>query len=591
VQDFVLSDEQQRAVSSASRAIVVVAGAGCGKTEIVARRIERLLLEESGSDYRILAVTYTVKAADEMRARLSARLGDLHRRVDADTIHGFALTLLRQYGTRIGLPSEPEIVTKNEDRAELLASWLSQSGQDVPSNLASVLEQIDLARATCSDAPFLEDWRAAMSAIGALDYPAMVDRACELLDSRWVSTHLQRLYGHLFVDEAQNLLPAQYRLLARIIGAPSTAHIRAVIVGDERQSIVGFAGADSRLIGQFESSYGAERIELHTNYRSARRIRAFAQRISAALNVRTSIEEALAYPAKGRVDVRTYDTEAEEGRKVAKWAASLINGGLDPDILAPGEPTVVRPEHIAILARAGGTLLRVRDALNALGIPNASATTEDDWVSSSAARVLVELLAYRSAPEHVSTRRRLARLCNQTIDQWSDLTELIVSSPDPDIAVLADSSNATTPAELVSSLATLKIRDPDWADDLHQIEEAWGAFIDRHDTASQTFGNFRQHVARCQRGQALDAGVRLLTVHKSQGQEFKAVCIVACNDGQFPDFRATEPEQAVAELRTFYVAVSRAARVLRLTRSQVRTTRYGERETTPSPFLAYARRS
>lgn len=83
----------------------------------------------------------------------------------------------------------------------------------------------------------------------------------------------------------------------------------------------------------------------------------------------------------------------------------------------------------------------------------------------------------------------------------------------------------------------------------------------------------------------MDPGVRLLTVHKAQGREFKAVAVVACNKGQFPDFRATSVEEMAAELRTFYVAVTRASRSLLLTRARQRSTRVGQRSTEPSPFL------
>ena len=134
-----LSDDQLRAVQSDSSAVVVVAGAGSGKTEVLAHRVERLLMASQDEGYRILAVSYTVKAADELRDRLAARLGDAHRRVDADTIHGFAHGLLRQHGTRIGLPIEPEVITamktvssfltlgllrpESSDRPTLSQSW------------------------------------------------------------------------------------------------------------------------------------------------------------------------------------------------------------------------------------------------------------------------------------------------------------------------------------------------------------------------------------------------------------------------------------------------------------------------------------
>jgi superfamily I DNA/RNA helicase len=137
----------------------------------------------------------------------------------------------------------------------------------------------------------------------------------------------------------------------------------------------------------------------------------------------------------------------------------------------------------------------------------------------------------------------------------------------------------------VDGAARLTIDDPDWLGDLRQIEVAWESFLDQTDAPNRTFGNFRQHVARCQRGDPNDPGVQLLTIHKAQGRQFKAVIIVACNDGQLPDFRAVSADDIAAELRTFYVAISRASRCLLLTRSASRITRFGVRAVVPSPFL------
>jgi ATP-dependent DNA helicase Rep len=151
-------------------------------------------------------------------------------------------------------------------------------------------------------------------------------------------------------------------------------------------------------------------------------------------------------------------------------------------------------------------------------------------------------------------------------------------------AVLELSAIAELPA-FVSQLEELTIDDVDWLNDLAQLQAAWRDFADRSGTSGRTFGNFRQHIARLQRGDSLDPGVRLLTVHKSQGREFKAVVVIACNEGQFPDFRAKTSEAVAAELRTFYVATSRASRALLLTRARQRQTRSGPWATEPSRFL------
>ncbi len=137
---------------------------------------------------------------------------------------------------------------------------------------------------------------------------------------------------------------------------------------------------------------------------------------------------------------------------------------------------------------------------------------------------------------------------------------------------------------LMESVRTMQLEDDNWLSDRDQLMDTWAKFAELVGPTDRTFGNFCQHIYRAQRGDRLASGVRLLTVHKSQGKEFRAVAIVGCNEGQFPDFRA-RGDALNDELRTFYVAISRASRVLLLTRSTRRQTRYGDRQTEWSRFV------
>jgi DNA helicase-2/ATP-dependent DNA helicase PcrA len=586
--DLQLNERQQAAVDNPSRALVVVAGAGSGKTEVVARRVERILLESIQEDYRVLAVSYTVKAADELRDRLASRLGDLHRRVEADTVHGYALSLLRQHGTRIGLPLEPEVLARDEDRYELLASWLNEQGGAALPDPASTFRELDLARARRQSAPWLDEWRDALASVGALDFPAMLDRAAELMESPVVRRTLRNVYEHVVVDEAQNLTEAQYHLLTAIIGSPHSKHMNAMVVGDERQSIVGFAGADSTLIDRFTREYEATRIELGTNYRSARKIVDLSRAVATAMG-QPQDEVKVEFPATGSVDVRSFPSESSEADGITSWIEGMLQTGLDPATLAPGEPTTIVAEHIAVLGRSAAALGPTKQALDALGVENASASTADAWVTSPPGQAVLEAIAIRSTSNPFASRRRLLSLCGHQPDAtWSSLAEVLGRCDNSDIAKLAVLGDVESPGELIAELDAIDIEAPDWSDDVSQLATAWTSFVDRVPVAGRSFAEFRQHIARTQRGDSMDPGVRLLTVHKAQGQEFRCVAVVACNDGQFPDFRASSTDELSAELRTFYVAVSRPARSLLLTRSLNRQTRYGTRSTEPSPFLRFA---
>ena len=581
--DVILSPEQRTAVETVSRAVVVVAAAGNGKTEVVAQRLERLLREGESDGPRVLALTYTTKAADELRERLRIRLGDLARRVDAETTHGFAFDLLRRYGTRIGLPQEPEVLSRDEDRAELLAEWLAATGQDLPDDIKQTLGDIDLARARGEDASLLDEMRAALLNRGAVDYPAMLEHATDLLGSRWLKRQMSALYSHLVVDEAQNLTSAQYALLTQLIGEPSAPHLNTMLVGDERQSIVGFAGADARLIKKFQADYSAERIVLTTNFRSADRIVAVGRRVAVELEL-TSMASPQTYSAPGLVEYEELSSEVAEAEYLATWVESLLQQGIDESALAPGESLHVGPSEIAILTRAAAALRFTRAALERRQISVAMSVSPEDWVRSPAAKLTTAVISHLAAPEHRSVRRAITVLCGGD-PGWSELSTVIADADQPDLRELKGLCDLKDVSELLPYLQAITVNDPDWDDDLDQFRQVWGTFIDRYGFGERTFANLRQHIARTQRGDNLSDGVRLLTVHKAQGREFRAVALAACNEGQLPDFRATSAEDVKGELRIFYVAVTRPARMLLLTRSTTRETRFGPRPTRPSSFL------
>lgn len=577
-----LSPEQLQAVNAGGSAIVVTASAGSGKTEVVARRVERLLDESPNEPFRVLALSYTVKAADELRDRLAHRLGDV-RRVDTDTIHAFAHNIIRQHGTWAALPPEPEVLYHDEDRVELLTGWLGELGTFLdPDHARSVLQELDLARARCEHAQFLSEYNDALADRGALDYPAMLDVAFRLLENGWLRTQISQTYRHLIVDEAQNLTLAQYRLLTAVLG-PAPSAINAMLVGDEKQSIVQFAGADPTLIKRFKAEYGAEQIELTKNFRSSTAIAAVADAVTAELGDGSPLQVVSA--ADGIVEFSVSPTERDEGTTTAQWIGTLIADGLPGKALAPGESTAIQPEDVAVLARTGAALRWTAEALEVHGIEYVLGSDPRNWMSSRLGQAVADLVAFRAGPAHPSAQAHLAVSANAPIEDLG-------SSPVPGFTELLAQSDGDDPAQLFGAIAAadevVEI-EPQWLDDKVILESTWRAFLDRVRPNERTYVNLQLHIARTQRGEPSAPGVRLLTVHKSQGREFRAVAVVGLNDGQFPDFRQTTDRERRAELHCFYVAVTRASRVLRLSRARQRMGRNGPWDATESEYLALAR--
>ncbi|MCY4371385.1 MAG: ATP-dependent helicase [bacterium] len=592
---FELTAEQAKIVDCDATAISVVASAGTGKTEVVARRIERLLQDRSNAS-PVLALTYTVKAADELRDRIRARLGDLDRYVEAETIHRFAHSLLLQFGTYIGLPPDIEVLTKLEDRAELLVRWLDGRICSVPDDITATFNALDVGRARLKTPPLLKEWDAALSSIGAVDYPSMLTSAIDLLELSPIRRTTAERYGHVIVDEAQNLTPAQYRLLTLLIGGPNLKgkQLSATLVGDAKQSVVGFAGGDHTLMERFCEQYEAERFELKENFRSAKNIAAFGASVATRLDSsQESRTPGIHYAAAGRVERYEAPGEGEEGRYVATWIKGLLDGGIPEDALAVGEAGHVRPEDVAVLARSSSALLQTQSALDDLGIESATAASPEDWLSTRLGRLVLATIDLRANPHHRSARWHAARILEVDEENVASLSELAkLLERHPVRQGLAPLYEMNTPEGLVDTLQQVSLPDKDdperyaaWNTDVCLIEETWNSFVERTRPDGRTWPAFSQHLMWVQRGRLMDPGVRLLTVHKAQGREFRAVALIGLNKGQFPDFRAVSREQARAELRTFYVAVTRPSRMLLLTRAQTRHGRYGPFYPNPSPFV------
>lgn len=591
--EVTLTVQQSAAVMSEADAVLVVASAGSGKTEVVARRVERLLLEHEESFGRVLAVTYTVKAAAELRQRFTSRLGGASRRVDTETIHGFCHTLLRQYGTNIGLPVEPELLVRDEDRVELLERWLTDKGMGLPEDTLDVLRRLDHARSICSGAPLLREWEGALDQAGALDYAALLVAATRLLEVKSVKRQIVRLYEQIVVDEAQNLTPAQYMLLTNLFSdADGEVLIPTMFVGDDKQSIVSFAGADPMLMMRFATDFRATRYDLSENFRSAKAIAEAAEAIAAQLGHPASVGR---YAAQGEVVIRNARNEEAEGELVADWIEGLLLSGFDPRILASDEASAISPEDIAVLGRSGAALRFVTASLEGRGIACVTSSSSNDWLSSEAGRVVLEIISLRTAADHRSTHWQLARLLKvqeTQVRSIDDLRSTLSRHVKPAFNVLASLTDHDHIEGFMIALQQVALPEDSpsdelagWQADVEMLRDTWSRFSNETDRANATWGNFKLFCARQQKGDELAPGVRVSTIHKAQGREFRAVVIVGLTDGQLPDFRATSSEELTGELRAFYVGISRARRSLLLTWPMSRATRYGSRGALASRFL------
>ena len=605
---FPLTDEQQAVVDSDARALVATASAGTGKTEILARRAERFVNDPNNGNAHVLVITYTTRAAHEFQARLHNRIGDLMHRISAETVHAFAQSILTIHGSHVGLPLDFQVITNDEDRAELLTGY-DTCGE--PGDYPELFRQLDHARATGRGHARLKSWRDAMDNRGAVDFSEMITKATEVLRIPAIAQMLRNIYGLVIVDEAQNLTEQQYQLITALVGRHAETGMPLVsttLLGDPNQSVTGFAGGDSTLVKRFAHEYGARELALTQNFRSSKRLASLERIVSLELGGgqrRSGVRTECA--AEGIIDCRDFPDEVAEGSFVAGWAARLLDEGLPPEAVSPGERCRVQSEDIAVLGRHSAALNSASAALVASGFEVARAHSDDDLMATFAWAVALQLMRFRSARHQLAAlgalRRALGASDIDLASSGSDgartaVADALSARADEHLDILIPLLDASSPSEFVGMLEQCQppeaARDEllaDWQADRFLIEEAWSEFTNTTPVAERSWTRFALHFDRAQRGRDLGMGIRLLTVHKAQAREFKAVAVVGMNDGQFPDFRATSQQEMQAELQAFYVATTRASRVLVLTRALVRPTRYGARMTEPSRYLQLIKRA
>ena len=604
-----LTLDQKVVVNTQARICLAIAPAGSGKTEVLIRRIERLLDESPGESFRLLAVTFTLKAADELNVRVSRSIGQEVWRVDANTIHGFALDWLQRFGQAVGVSPDVVVYAEQRDRVDLLRRFLDSVEESHLDDhvLRDTLDKIDSLRTELvnpSEAPgesvrgssfhlreLYEAYLSALDDAGGIDFPGMLVKLLELFEfdpaSLW---RMQRTYRQVLVDEGQDLTKAQAELLRRIVGDS----LELFVVADDRQSINGWAGGGMQwarmLVGP-----DSERLELRHNFRCATSILSLARRVAHHFNPpRTDAETPPGAP-EGLVLAQASGDSTEEARRVVDWIERLETAGLDDSLLVPGEEPRVAAEDIAVIARTRYGLDAVQEELHRRGHPVSIQVDAGSFLASSEGRLFYALLEVRANANNRPAWRRIEEeLFNLLGDSpkvtgelrgFRDLLTAVSGTPSSDMVELV--SRTTLDADgldgIIADLkASLFVAEPDLA----QFVGWWLEYRASTANLDRDGVGFLRYLLRVQQTRPDQPGIRLMTTHRSKGLEFRAVAVVGLTQGAFPDYRSLYDQRAIqGERRTFYVSVTRASRALLLTWPRMRRTRYGQRRDNPSQFL------
>jgi superfamily I DNA/RNA helicase len=557
-------DPDQRAAASAdpamNPALLIIAGPGTGKTRTLAYRIAHLVAERGVPADRFLAVTFTRRAAAELRERLAALMDGGAGQPTVTTFHGLGLRILREQHQAAGLPAGFGVADETARLA--VAAELAGSGK----NGRALLDTTDADPA--ERAAFSDELRAR----GLTDFAGLIELPARLLrDDPVLAAEYRRRWAHLSVDEYQDIDESQYgllRLLACPDVAPGTASLTAI--GDPDQAIYGFRGADVGFFLRFAEDFaGAATATLTRNYRSSPAIVASAMQAIApgtlvparilrpargdASGTSASLPAGAADDAPGRVTVH----EAADEQAEASWIARTIDGLLGGSSFhsldsgrADGYGTGrLGLADIAVLYRTRGQAGLLTQALTRSGLP-AQNLSHDRLADRSGAGLLLRQL--RLVPGRVGDEVPAGSVADQLRAAARAATALLPAASPAAVDVRAA-------AEVLMPLA----RRCD--NDLERFltEVAVGAEADAADPRADT--------------------VTLLTLHAAKGLEFPVVFVAGCEDGLLPlrlpwapadsgaAATATAPPGTGEERRLLFVGMTRARSRLFLTYARRRT--------------------
>ncbi len=611
-----LNPQQQEAVRHVDGPLLILAGAGSGKTRVITHRIAHLVKAHRVPGPCILAVTFTNKAAGEMRERVARLLGGMATQESPvlSTFHSFCVRLLRRDGDhlaefRTGFTRSFNIYD-DADQIALIKQIYRHIGLDEKfMQYRAALSRIshaknhgegpeDLGKNKDRDpkaarlAAVFEQYEERLRQANALDFDDLLLETVRLLrKADPVREAWNRRLAYLMIDEYQDTNRVQYDLV-RLLGK---GHQNVAVVGDEDQSIYGWRGADIRNILDFEQDFpDAKVIRLEQNYRSTKTILDAAGAVVARNTQRKGKTLWTAAPAGDKISLY----EAADGENEALWIADTI------------EKTLARePEtHIAVLYRTNFQSRQIEEALRRYGRKYVIVGGMSFYQRAEVKDALAYLKAIASPLDSISLlriintpARGIGKTTVEQIEQyaltnqlslWHAIERMLEAQEFPPRAEAAlrafhkllagflATAGETPVHVLLRNVLTdtgyFKMLEEDISPDAESrkgnLEELLNAAAEAHERG-EALADFLDHAALVSDADQVDerAPISLLTMHNAKGLEFPVVFIAGMEEGLFPHSRSRDDENALEEERRLcYVAMTRAEKRLHVSWARFR---------------------
>ena len=620
-----LNPSQQAAVDHRGGPLLIIAGAGSGKTRVLTRRIAHLLATDDASPGQIMAITFTNKAAAEMRERVVELVGPVARAMTVSTFHSACVRILRKEAGRLGMSTSFSIYDQTDSLRlmQMVIRDLDLDSKRYPPR--SFLNHVSSAKNELIDhetyaarannqmeqtiAEAYAEYQRRLARGGAFDFDDLIGSTVALLQLfPDVSEHYRRRFRHVLVDEYQDTNHAQYVLIRELVGAgddPNLPPAGLCVVGDADQSIYAFRGATIRNIEEFERDFpNATTILLEQNYRSTQNILSAANAVishnSSRREKRLWTDEGSGEPIVGYVG----DDEHDE--------ASFVTEEIDRLVDDAG----YRPGDVAVFYRTNAQSRSVEEIFIRMGMPYKVVGGVRFYERREVRDALAYLRSIANPGDEVSLRRILnvpkrgiGDRAEAAVEQLAERERITFdealhrAQEAPGLATR--SLNAITAfVEMMDALRTLSDSGADAPTVLQAVLEQTGYVSELQQSADpqdetrienlaelesvaqefavaneeSTLVEFLEQIAlvadsdQIPDDNAHGGVVTLMTLHTAKGLEFPVVFLTGMEDGIFPHIRSLgDPRELAEERRLAYVGLTRARQRLYLTRAVSRS--------------------
>jgi len=616
-----LNEQQRKAVTYEQGSLLVLAGPGAGKTTVLTRRIAYTLSKPKGEHFKLLALTFTNKAAKEMKERVEGLVGDEVKRVFIGTFHGFSHELIRAYGNYIGVPQDFIIYDKPEDYIKLLIDGVrkrvkQELKRDVESTILSekyrdmrILEEMmphfyNIINKLKNRSIFHEGsnygdkeqseelelitdiYNKELKNASALDFPDLILYANKLLKEKpFILKHVQTIYKHVLIDEGQDTNKSQFELITTICGENFQ---NLFIVADEDQLIFEWNDARFEYLLSLKDRYNLKIIQLYESYRCPYQILKAANRLIKHNRIRIEAKEEL-IPKRGEskesIDVNVFENQDDEARFVCNKIKELN-----------------RYTDTCVISRNRYILKKIKEKLEELSITYHIPMGQERFST----REMNLIINFMRLVSNENDKVHLYHICEYLEINYEDVVENEIGN-----TLLQNFLDATKKSNHLKDITTIlwefrnnknafktyydkfkkviigsDAEDEDLIEDIQLFDQIYQKYTFERPNSERRLSDFLNYMVLSPKKILRKRGVALLTVHAAKGLEFDYDFLVSINQGIFPDYRAKEGSRALEEeRRNCFVAITRAKKKLFISYTKFKDTRYGPRQHEPSQFL------